>query len=731
MTQIRSRRKKKPPLHFVATCGAGLEKLVKEEVISFGGIDPKTTPGAVSWQATNLVSAYRACLWSRFASRILLQLAKFEAGDPETLYTEAGKIDWSTHFSGDTTFAVYCTLVKSELSHSHYASLKIKDAVVDQFRSRTGKRPDIDVRKPGIRINLHVEGSAATLALDLSGDSLHRRGYRASAGEAPLKETLAAAIVHLSGIRQDMPVDSCLLDPMCGSGTLLIEAALILGDSAPGLLRKDFGFMYWNRHNQKLWEKLMAEAIDREDERAEIPWPPIIGYDADPMVVATARKNIVNAGLKDRIVVKQRQLARLQPPAAKGIIFTNPPYGERLSEKEAVKYLYRCMGRIFKQQFSGWQLGFFTANPDLADMLGVSWQERYRLYNGPIKCRLLTTICPGDNEEKTKSHGWQLQETGSDLPAEDFCNRLRKNCQTLFPWARDNNITCFRIYDADMPEYNLAIDLYEQWVHVQEYAPPGTIAQDKAKKRFGDALQVIRTLLAVPHSNLFIKTRQNQRDKHQPKKQSGPGKLHEVFEGNCRFLVNFTDFLDTGLFLNQRKIRAHIAQLSSGRTFLNLFGYTGSATVCAAMAGATSTVTVDIADKYLTRAKANLSLNGFGGPLHTFRALDCMQWLKSGRTRYGVIFIDPPTTFTIRQKNLSFDLQQDHEQLLRLAMDRLSRDGVLIFSSNSRKLQIAPPLAQDFIVEEITRQTISEDFKRSRHMHRCWRFTHYPETKVE
>ncbi len=731
MTQIRSRRKKKPPLHFVATCGAGLEKLVKEEIISFGGIDPKTTPGAVSWQSTTLVSAYRACLWSRFASRILLQLAQFEAGDPETLYKEAGKIDWSTHFSGDTTFAVYCTLVKAELTHSHYASLKIKDAVVDQFRTRTGKRPDIDVRKPGIRINLHVEGTAATPALDLSGDSLHRRGYRASAGEAPLKETLAAAIVHLSGIRQDMPVDSCLLDPMCGSGTLLIEAAMILGDSAPGLLRKDFGFMYWNRHNKKLWEKLIAEAIDREDERAEIPWPPIIGYDADPMVIATARKNIVNAGLKDRIVVKQRQLARLQPPAAKGIMFSNPPYGERLSEKEAVKYLYRCMGRIFKHQFSGWQLGFFTANPDLADMLGVSWQESHRLYNGPIKCRLLTATSPGDKEKKAEPHVWQLQETGNDLPAEDFSNRLRKNCQTLFPWAREKNITCFRIYDADMPEYNLASDLYEQWVHVQEYAPPGTIAQDKAKKRFNDALQVIRTLLAVPHSNLFIKTRHNQRDKQQAQKPSGSGKLHEVFESNCRFLVNFTDFLDTGLFLDQRKIRAIIAQLSNGRTFLNLFAYTGSATVCAAMGGATSTVTVDIADKYLTRAKANLSLNGFGGPLHTFRALDCMQWLKSGRTRYGVIFIDPPTAFTVRQKNLTFDLQQDHEELLRLAMDRLSRDGVLIFSSNSRKLQLAPTLEQDFIVEEITRQTISEDFKRSRHIHRCWQFTHHPETETE
>ena len=723
MPKIRSRRKKKPQLHFVATCGAGLEKLVKEEIIALGGVDPKTTPGAVSWQAGNLNSAYRACLWSRFSSRILVQLATFEAADPETLYTEAGKIDWSSHFSGDTTFAVYCTLVKSELGHSHYASLKIKDAVVDQFRKRTGQRPDVDVRKPGIRINLHVEGIAATLALDLSGDSLHRRGYRAGAGEAPLKETLAAAIVHLAGIRQDMPVDSCLMDPMCGSGTLLIEAAMILGDSAPGLLREDFGFMYWNRHNQKLWDALKEKAIEREDARAEVPWPPIIGYDADPMVVATARKNIVNAGLKDRIVVKQRQLARLHPPAARGIMVSNPPYGERLSEKESVKYLYRCMGRIFKQQFSGWQLGFFTANPDLADMLGISWQERYRLYNGPIKCRLLTASAPDSNEEQPVPHIRQLQKTDNDLPAVDFSNRLRKNCQSLLPWATENKISCFRVYDADMPEYNLAIDLYGQWVHVQEYAPPGTIDRDKAKKRFNDALQVIRTLLDVPHSNLFIKTKHNQRDK-QEKKRAGSGKLYEVLENNCRFLVNFTDFSDTGLFLNQRGIRHLLTRLCDGRTFCNLFAYTGSATVCAAMGGATSTVSVDIADRHLTRAKANLALNGFGGPLHTFRAQECMQWLKSGRTRYGVIYMDPPTSFTIKQKNLSFNLQEDHEQLLRLAMDRLTRDGVLLFASNSKKFNVATALADDFQIEEITRETVSRDFKESRNIHRCWRITH-------
>jgi 23S rRNA (guanine2445-N2)-methyltransferase / 23S rRNA (guanine2069-N7)-methyltransferase len=718
--------KKNESFHFVATCGAGLENLVKEEIISFGGNDPKTTPGAVSWQATNLQSAYRACLWSRFASRILLQLATFTAKDPEDIYREAGNIDWSRHFSGDTTFAAYCTLVKTDpkLNHSHYASLKIKDAIVDQFRKRTGKRPDIDVRKPGIRINLHVQKTEATLALDISGDSLHRRGYRSCAGEAPLKESLAASIVHLSGIDHNFSPEHCILDPMCGSATLLIEAALIYGNSAPGLQRKEFGFMYWNLHNEKMWEKLVAEAIEREDARTEIPWPPIIGYDADPKVVAVARKNIINAGLQDKIIVKQRQLARLQPPAGKGILVTNPPYGERLSEKESVKYLYRCFGRIFRSSFAGWKLGFFTANPDLADMLGVSWQDRRRLYNGPIKCRLLCTVSPGIDERATEMHQWELHKPSPELAAQDFANRLFKNCQRLLPWAKEQQITCFRLYDADLPDYNLAIDLYEQWVHVLEYPRPTSVNNDKAQQRFDDALQAIRQLLDVPHSDVFIKTGAKQLPPQKQKKATR-AKLYEVHENEARYLADFTHSRDTGVSLHKRTIRKLIAELIQGRTFLHLFAGTSTATVQAAAYGATSTLSIDHSEPLLVRAKANLSLNGYGGSLHRYKGGNSLQWLKSGRERYGVILIDAPGT--IRHKTMEFDVQADHEELLRLAMIRLAPEGVLLFCTQTKKFEIAPSLAADFPVENITEQIIPFDFSRSKQGIHCYRLRHKEE----
>ena len=727
MTAVRSRPKTKEPFYFTATCAAGLEELVKEEVISFGGDKAETSPGAVRWQAGTLESAYRACLWSRFASRILLQIAAFNAASPEALYTGAMSVDWGRHFSTKNTFAVSCTLAAdAKLNHSQYAALKVKDAVADTFRRQTGKRPDVDTQEPEIRINLHVEGTAAALALDLSGESLHRRGYREDGGEAPLKESLAAAIAWLAGVRPGMDPESCVLDPMCGSGTLLIEAALILGDSAPGLLRERFGFTAWIGHQPKLWEKLTAEAIEREDALADSDWPHLIGYDADPRAVAAARKNIAKAGLTDRITVKQRQLAQLHPPTAQGLLLVNPPYGERLSEREAVKYLYRCLGRIFRERFAGWRIGFFTANTDLADMLGLSWEERHRLHNGPLKCRLLTAAAPEEARQE-EPHAWELNETDPDLPAQDFSNRLRKNCLNLLPWAKERGISCFRVYDADIPEFNIAIDLYERWAHVQEYAAPASVPAEKAEERWQQALQVIRHVLNLPHSQIFIKSRARQRGAEQYQKTGEIGKLHEVREGGCRFLVNFTDYLDTGLFLDHRKTRAMLAELAQGRSFLNLFAYTGSATVYAAAGGASSTTTVDLSEKYLARAEANLSLNGYGGVLHQCVESDCMSWLHTCKERYGLIFVDPPTFANSKHKGLVFDVQKDHPELLRLAMRRLSlAGGTLIFSTNSRKFKLDELLETEFDVRELTESTVPRDFSGGR-PHRCWQFRHRTE----
>ncbi|MCP3851519.1 MAG: bifunctional 23S rRNA (guanine(2069)-N(7))-methyltransferase RlmK/23S rRNA (guanine(2445)-N(2))-methyltransferase RlmL [Gammaproteobacteria bacterium] len=727
MAVIRKKKHKKSPLQFIATCGSGLETLVENEIISFGGREVIATPGAVSWSGT-LQSAYRACLWSRCASRILLELRRFDAPDTDSLYDNAMKVLWDEHFHQRSTFAVSTTLVNAKITHSQFASLRVKDAVVDQFRKRFGKRPNVDSRHPQIRLNLHVEETSASLALDLSGESLHRRGYRATGGQAPLKETLAAAIIKLSNILPQIQAGDYLLDPMCGSGTLLIEAALMLTNSAPGLLRKTFGFSSWLKHDQKLWDKLVEEALNNEEHGNPDSLPYIIGYDADPHIVASARKNIIAAGMREVITIKQKQVAQLNCPGGKGWIITNPPYGDRLSEKLAVKYLYRFIGKRFQEEFKGWHLSFFTGNPDLAALPSVTWQERHKLYNGPIRCQLLSAE---HHEAKPFSpKTWELQEKIEDIVAEDFSNRLRKNCAIRLPWAKKNDITCFRIYDRDMPEYNLSIDIYEQFVHVQEYAPPSTIEVEKAEERFNQALQVIRATLGVGHSQIFIKTRKKQKGKDQYQKKNKPAskkeaiKFHEVNEGNCRFLVNFTEYLDTGLFLDHRITRSLIAEYAQGKTFLNLFGYTGSATVYAAVGEATSTTTIDISEKYLNRAEANLSLNGIGGPLHQTIQVDAMEWLKRESATYGMIFVDPPTFSNNRHTNTVFDIQADHLQLLQLTMKRLSLNGTLIFSTNSRKFKLDDTLSEQFMVNDITEKTLPPDFSETTPPHKCWTFTH-------
>ncbi|MDW7774256.1 MAG: bifunctional 23S rRNA (guanine(2069)-N(7))-methyltransferase RlmK/23S rRNA (guanine(2445)-N(2))-methyltransferase RlmL [Desulfobulbaceae bacterium] len=720
-SQVRAKKKKKTSLVYVATCGAGLENLVADEIKEHGGTVTGTKPGAVSWEG-NLEAGYRLCLWSRFASRILLQIAEFAAPDPDILYRETGKLDWAEHLDPGKTFAVYCTLSESKITHSQYAALRIKDAIVDQFRSRTGRRPTVDVMHPGMRINLHVQGDRATLALDLSGDSLHRRGYRVAGVEAPMKETLAAAVVHLSGWTAEFSPDAVLLDPMCGSGTLLIEAAMIYGDTASGLQRKTFGFMYWPKHDARLWEKIVNEALAREERGLEKEWPRIIGYDADPNAVAAARKNIEQAGLEDKIEVGQRQLADLARPAESGLVLVNPPYGERLSEREQVKYLYRCLGRKFCHDFYGWQVGFFASNPDFSSILGINWAATIKLFNGPIKCKLHHGIA----EQKQEEPGFipRVHDIAPGPEEEDFANRLRKNCTALFPWAEQEVLTCFRIYDADIPDYNFAVDLYEEWVHVREYAPPKAIDRKEAGRRLQAGLQVIRELLGIPPSRVFIKTGQKPAGKNQPRSKNHAGKLSEVRENSCRFLVNFTDYPDTGLPLDQREIRAMIGRLAPGKKFLNLFGSTGTATINALAGGAIATTTVDGSAALLQRAGLNISLNGYGGPQHIIVLQDCLNWLQKSGGRYGLILAAPPSFSSDPRRKTTFKLQDDHEKLLRLAMNRLSREGLLIFLSGSRKFRLSPAVSKEFDVREITGATVPRDFGKNRPPHRCWEFRH-------
>lgn len=682
--------------------------------------------GAVSFKGS-LEVAYRACLWSRFAARILMQLFEFSAPDTDALYQGAGEVDWNEHFSVNGTFAVDCTLRNSPIKHSRYAALRVKDAIVDQFRNRMKRRPSIDVERPDIQVHAILDGKQASICLDFSGESLHRRGYRKTGGEAPLKETLAAAIVHLSGWANPILPESILVDPMCGSGTLLIEAALMYGDIAPGLGRKYFGFLKWRGHRIALWKELTTEARERRRQGLKRPWPKIVGYDASRTAVRGAVLNIQQAGFSNKVHVERRELARLQNPLAKKmlqpdpmkLVVVNPPYGERMGTLDAARYLYRCMGRKLREQFAGWKAGIFCSHKDLAYELGMDPIKRYRLFNGPIACDLsIFDVTPGTH--RTEIPDWKISEQLSVGDAEDFANRLRKNFKNISRWAKREGISCYRIYDADIPEYNVVVDVYEKWVHLQEYAPPSTVDPDKATRRLKQAVQGVQDVLGVGNDQIFVKVRQKQKANAQYQKKDAKGCLYEVHEHNCQLLVNLTDYLDTGLFLDHRITRNMIQNQAHGKHFLNLFGYSGTASVHAAMGGAKTTTTVDLSSIYLAWARSNLALNGFSGEHHRFVRSDCMVWLTETREQFDLIFTDPPTFSNTRNMHRIFDVQRDHVDLIRRVLRRLEPGGLLIFSTNFRNFKMNLEALSEFELENITSRTIPRDFKRSPRIHQCW-----------
>ncbi len=699
----------------VAGCAGGLETLVKDEVKLFGGEDLECGNGVVSWRG-RLESGYRCCLWSHFASRVFLQLAQFSIVNEDTLYQNCLEVEWQGHLTEKTSFAVNCTLSKdSAITNNRFAALKVKDALADYFRDRIGERPSVRAKHPDIQVHLHIEGKNATVSLDLSGESLHRRGYRAAGSKAPLKETLGAAIVALSGWRSNT---GTLIDPMCGTGTLLIEAALMFGDSAPGLSRNYFGFSGWLGHDEALWNGLVTEAMEREEEGLKKKWPLIIGYDCDPVAVSAARKNVEMAGLEEQIQVKQAELATLRPPDKQGMLLSNLPYGERLSETEQVSRLYRAYGRILRLHFCGWKTAVFISNPDLTDSFTLAWENNHKLYNGSIRCRLLTgSVGPGDIEKVFK---WQPKPQKSADQGNEFGNRLRKNLKKILKWAVREEISCFRIYDRDLPDYNLSVDLYSKWVHVQEYAPPKEIDLKVAASRLDHAVRSIKDILGVRSNRLFLKTRARQKGRNQYEKKGNSKKMYEVREGSCSFLVNFTDYLDTGLFLDHRPIREKIYRGAQGRRFLNLYGYTGTATVHAAQGGAASTTTVDLSAPYLEWTKMNLALNGFSELKNKVEQADCLQWLQDSSSVYDLIFIDPPTFSNTKKDRRVFDIQKDHVQLIRLAMSRLETNGLAIFSTNFRRFKLADELLDIYDIKDISRGSVPFDFSRNQKIHSCW-----------
>lgn len=713
--------------NFFATAALGLEPLLADELIQLGADEVKQERAGVRFSG-NLQTAYTACLWSRLASRILLPLATFEANSPEQLYAEAGRITWAEHFDVSDSFAVDCSLVSSRINHSRFAALKLKDAIVDQFRSRCGERPSVETVQPSVRINLHIYKDQATVSLDLSGEGLHKRSYRIDGVHAPLKENLAAAILIRAGWSEIHPQGGAFIDPMCGSGTLPMEAALMATDCAPGLNRHYYGFLGWKQHDADLWQELLIAAQQRHLAALAKSQVVILGYDNDSRAIKAAWQHARNAGLDKLIHFERRTLRELVPPAAVtgGLLVANPPYGERLGKESELPALYNLLGEKLATHCQGWKAAVITSNPQLGRSIGLRADKINVLYNGALKCQLLQFVIDKENHWRSLDDGaGKAVKKKLSAEAEMFANRLRKNLKKYSKWAKKQGLDCYRLYDADLPEYAVAIDVYGEEVHLQEYRAPSKVDERKAAQRYRDVVDAVPQVLDLSPDKVHQKVRQRQKGAQQYEKQAQRGIFKEVSEGNCRFLVNLTDYLDTGLFLDHRLTRQLVQSMAQGKRFLNLFAYTGAATVHALKGGAVATTTVDMSRTYLEWAQKNIVLNGFDPKRQELIQADCLTWLEHAQATFDLIFLDPPTFSNSKGMQGTFDIQRDHVDLLNKVGRLLSDDGVLIFSNNLRKFKMDIDGLREFEIEDITAQTIPLDFERNARIHNCWLIRKY------
>jgi len=708
-------------MYITATCPRGLEDLLRGEMEACGITQIDATQAALSAE-TDYKRALKLCLWSRIASRVVVTLGEFAAADEAELYAGMQTIDWPAQFDTDASLAIDVTLRRSQLDHSRFAAQRAKDAIVDQYRKQGLERPNIDLRNPDIRLLLFIDGDQASISLNLAGRGLHQRGYRLESVAAPLRENLAAALLLRIGWPKIAAEGGALLDPMCGSGTLLIEAAWMAADFAPGLLSKHWGFGHWKSHQSAPWQELLEDARERAA-KGLANLPPIFGGDRDSQAISASRVNIRAAGLDAHIQLQRcdsnqwrmTDIAPKDQTLKPGLIICNPPYGERLSENTALAPLYQELGEMLAREFSGWQAGILTSEEQLARATELRSDRHWAIDNGPLPCRLYRfPLTPKQN--------------ANTATPPDLLNRLQKNLRLRVKWAERENVNCYRLYDADLPDYASAIDVYRTeagQLHavIAEYQAPKTIDPQAAHSRLRATLRTVRDLLDLPAERVHLKRRRRQRDKQQYEKLADRGTPLIVIEDSLRLEVDLEAYLDTGLFLDHRPIRQRIRKLARNKHVLNLFGYTGTATVYAAAGGAASTTTIDSSNTYLNWADRNLRLNNFGSACDRLEKADALAWLDAaakGTDRYDLIFCDPPSFSNSKSRDESFDVQQDQVRLIEACCRVLSPEGLLLFSCNRRDFKLDPALTERFKIRNITHTTIPEDFKRNPKIHYCF-----------
>ena len=863
------------PLHeFYASCPEGFEAALADELRGMGLRQVRPLKGRVAFTGSP-IDAERACLWSRLASRIFVVLGRFACANADDLYEATHSIAWERILRAGATIAVSARGTNDGLRNSHFAALRVKDALCDRMLEVEGRRPSVDTDDPDARISLTLRGDRASIQLDLSGDPLFKRlpreatrthaahvlrpdyaalacaqgswqetcahaltntedamGEGSSGGRLIESEvgtvTLAGATASAGGdgpagaaapasstAERHAPTLPVMIDACCAGGGVVLEAASILADRAPGLERRSWGFQSWSEHDASAWRDLLDEA-DRRAELAKSRIARIVATDPSGDAVACARRVLKAAGLADRVIFAQPDLdkisRKLMMPACcgggpRGFVFLDTTETaiskmSRVLDLATSLHAGACGADPVRAMLGTMPAVALTRDDLLVRTLGEPARSLrvmpnneeaelavFSAANGAITAEGDEVAAEGSTpmeavveSDVAPSPATTLIDLGDGKPcpvlipeSEQFARRLRKVAKLRRKWAQREGVTCYRVYDADLPDYSAAIDLYEgsattpgRWLVIAEYAAPREVDPALAEARLLDILTLAPRILQVDPDNVFAKARIRSRGGSQYGKQAGgsnpskggklrggrggstpanrPGqgagsgtpsdirtrRLPLIEEGGLTFAVNFNDYLDTGIFLDHRITRGLVREHARGkRFFLNLFAYTGTATCYAADAGVEETVTVDLSNTYLDWAERNMEQNGFVGPDHHYVRADVMSWIRDmrqTRNRWDLIFCDPPTfSNSSKMGHRTWDVQRDHVELLVGLSRLLSREGEAIFSCNLRTFRpdIEELARAGVALTDITDETIPEDFARNKKIHHCYLVRRY------
>jgi 23S rRNA (guanine2445-N2)-methyltransferase / 23S rRNA (guanine2069-N7)-methyltransferase len=754
-------------LELFAPCPKGLEYLLRDELVALGASDVREVLAGVKCRG-DFALAMKLCLHSRLASRIAIVISRFDLADADDLYEAAKVLDWVDWFrptseasqklsGGLHTFAIDVSGSAPGIAHTGFAGLRVKDAIVDQHRERGVDRPSVDVDNPSIRIRVYLHPKESAIMWDLCGNALHERGWRTGQGEAPIKENLAAALLIRAKWPERAGRGEAFIDPMCGAGTILMEAIAMAADVPAGLKRAERGEFAYQSHPQykKITEdallaaaKAQAQAgLQRIGQQALSSGAQFIGVDSNSDLIGIAKRNLQVAGFAGYVRLILNDAASLKRPEhiQAGLLLCNPPYGERMGDARSLAPVYRALGAMLGSEFNGFAAAMISSDPELLHAVNLPITKRYALKNGALDCTLaifdttrykakaLATEESLGAEDAVESAAPAGLLGGARLSAaaQMVANRIDKNRRRLKSYLLDQQLQCYRVYDADLPEYCAAIDVYGERLHIQEYLAPIEIPEATATARLRELVMGAQHAFELPRESIYLKTRK--RDKGGSKYQREKQRTDDYFEtreGEHRFWVNLEDFLDSGLFLDSRMLRQRIQKSASGKRFLNLFCYTASASVYAAAGGASYSLSIDLSPTYTNWAQQNFELNNMDPNIHEIEQADVVQWLEWAHTQedakgaFDLIYLDPPTFSNSKRTESVLDILEDHGLLIAQCMELLSVEGQLLFVTNAQKFKINQELMTEFDVQDISAKTLPPDFERNPKIHRAFQIRH-------